>query len=83
MRPESDNPYPSKEGAYERCYDLLELVRAIVVRLVAPVVGLVGIGYEELQGHVDPELLVLYMALLGYGGYKNIKAKGGPGGQGS
>lgn len=83
MRPRSDNPYPPghPKGPYFMLHALAALLEAWVTRVIAPVVGVAGIGYEELTGHVDPELLLLYGALLGYGGYKNIKLKGGGGDQ--
>ncbi len=62
---------------------VIALIEAAVTRVFAPIVGLAGIVYEETTGEVDPELLLLYAALLGYGGYKNIKLKGGGGDQGS
>lgn len=44
---------------------LIDLMSAILLRLLIPAVGLMGIMVEELTGNVDSELLLVYTAMMG------------------
>lgn len=39
----------------------------MITRVAVPLGGLFGVLYEEFHGSVDPELLLLYAAMMGLG----------------
>lgn len=43
-----------------------EFIEWAIARVLIPLAGLAGVVYEELQGTVSPELLLVYTGMIGY-----------------
>jgi hypothetical protein len=51
----------------------IEAIEHGIRRVLFPVIGLLGLAYEELSPPVDPVLVGAYLALMGFGAIPWVK----------